>query len=269
MDRLSWSRKQLNRIIGCSLTCTLAFGCIFWTATAQAYSIYQPGTTGVDVSWPPPNCSAKPPTYAAFGIVGVTGGLDYTQNSCLITEASWFHNLSLYMNTGYPGVSYALKYATYPRHCSKTDENCLAYNYGFDAANYALIYAASRNVHSTVWWLDVETENSWTAQNDQNVSSIQGMIDAIRLNTFLPTIGIYSTPNQWRTITGGWQLNLPNWVGTGSGQKSAAVSACSANNFTGSGTWLTQYTTTLDHDYVCQQSPSSLNQLRSSAALRL
>lgn len=44
---------------------------------ALAKGIYTSGTVGNDVSWP--NCNAKPPTGAAFGIVGVNGGayIDY------------------------------------------------------------------------------------------------------------------------------------------------------------------------------------------------
>src|SRR5260370_30093847 len=117
---------------------------------AQLGNVYPTTSVGVDVSWPKPNCSADQPQ-AAFGIVGVTGGLDFTKNTCLLTEASWFHDLSLYMNTGFPGANYVQKYTTYPRKCSMHGAQCWAYSYGFSAEQYALLYAASQNVHSSLW----------------------------------------------------------------------------------------------------------------------
>jgi hypothetical protein len=127
----------------------------------------------------------------------------------------------------------------------------MAYNYGFNAAEYALLYAASQNVHATNWWLDVETENSWSPSYQENRASLQGMIDAIKQGTIFSNIGIYSTPLQWRQITGGWKNGLPNWVGTGSTQRADAINACSGSDFTAGGTQLTQYIQKLDQDYVC------------------
>ena len=74
---------------------------VLFGSTAMAQGVYTSGTVGNDVSWP--NCSAKPPSSAAFGIVGVTGGLSFSQNNCLAKQSNWFNNLSLYVNTGYPG----------------------------------------------------------------------------------------------------------------------------------------------------------------------
>jgi hypothetical protein len=223
------------------------------TPTIEAASIYPAGSSGADVSWPEANCNVSPPSEAAFGIVGVTGGLDFTRNTCLFREAHWFNHLSLYMNTGYPGVKYVRKVAGYPWGCRHDNDSCLAYSYGFDAAQYGLLYAASQNVHSTVWWLDVETENSWTPNKRDNRQAIQGMIDAIRQSIILPTIGIYSTPKQWRVITGGWRNGFSNWVGTGSAKRSVATAACQGSDFTAGGTVLTQYVLKLDHDYVCKR----------------
>ncbi len=223
------------------------------THQAAAFpSIYPPGGTGIDVSWPPSNCNTTPPPQADFGIVGVTGGLNFTQNPCLFSEAHWFDHLSLYMNTGYPELRVAQKFAQTPKPCSSGDNQCVAYDYGFNAAEYAILYAASQGVHATVWWLDVETENSWSPNHTYNRESIQGAIDAIKQETILPTIGIYSTPMQWRIITGDWRNYLPNWVGTGSSKRNIALAACKTSDFTLGGTWLAQYVLELDHDVVCQ-----------------
>lgn len=223
----------------------------FSSVTVAAQGLYQAGSTGVDVSWPPANCKAAEPSDTAFGIVGVTGGLDFKPNNCLLTEASWFTSRSLYMNTGYPGAALAAEHANGPHQCEPQDNRCVAFDYGYNAAEYALLYAASQNVHSTAWWLDVETENSWSTNAQENRAALNGMIAAIHRTVFFPTIGIYSTPKQWKQIMGNWQNNLPNWVGTGSSERSDALAACQGSDFTGGGTQLTQYILKLDHDYVC------------------
>lgn len=212
-----------------------------------------PTNTGNDLSWPPSNCTAIPPAYSVFGIVGVTGGLNFTQNPCLFRESHQFKQLSLYMNTGYPGPATAQKYANEAKSCIGQTSACLAYNYGYAAAQYALLYADSQNVNSNTWWLDVETENSWSHKTGENRASIQGAIDAINHESLFikPNIGIYSTPHQWKIITGGWKNKLPNWVGTGSVHRSEALKACAGNDFTGGGTKLTQYILQIDHDYQC------------------
>jgi hypothetical protein len=218
----------------------------------EAKNIYPSGKTGNDISWPPSNCNAEPPDFSAFGIVGVTGGLNFTQNPCLFRESHQFDQLSLYINTGYPGAEKAQKYKNSKYSCPDISIPCTAYNYGFAAAEYALMYADSQNVNANTWWLDVETENSWTKNTAENRASIQGAVDAIKKGSFFrPTIGIYSTPHQWKVITGDWKNMLPAWIGTGSTERKDAIAACSDHPFTGGTIHLTQYVLELDHDYVC------------------
>jgi len=181
----------------------------------------------------------------------VNGGLDFHYNKCIYDESKLFNNYSLYLNTGYPGQNYGLKFQHQPKLCSLTDSLCLAYNYGFNAAHNSIEYANLHYVHSVIWWLDVENSNSWTDNTLDNRESLIGMEAALQKYTFLPTIGFYSYPGQWDSITGYWENNLPNWVATGSNSYSYAVSYCSNQNFTGGGTWLSQYTTNLDYNYIC------------------
>src|SRR5579883_3626202 len=100
-------------------------------STTQAASVYQSGTTGVDLGYP--NCRTTVPK-TTFGVVGTEGGLGFTQNPCLVAEASQFSNLSLYANTGYPGATSAnaQKYMQSPKVCAATDLNCIAYDYGYN-----------------------------------------------------------------------------------------------------------------------------------------
>jgi hypothetical protein len=215
-------------------------------AVASAQAVYQSGTTGVDVSYP--NCTAKIPR-VSFGIVGVTHGLLYSYNSCLAAEASHFSNLSLYINTGWYDQSTHIN-ASSPRLCTAGDADCLAYNYGYNAALDALSYANSQGVHSSAWWLDVETANSWNSDVVQNQNSLQGSFDALSQNG-ATTLGVYSTTAQWQSVTGGWLNNWPNWGATTWRKASQAAKYCSGHQFTGGPTYLIQYSGSLDQDYAC------------------
>lgn len=203
----------------------------------------------VDVSWP--NCGAKTSDVFATGIVGVTGGLDFHPNPCAGEEAGWFSHYAIYMNTGYPGNARGQRFRSTPQHCGSKDNRCLAYNYGFNAALYAINYAAQQNVHAASWWLDVETENSWTDNFLVNRQFIRGAVAAIRQKVWFAEIGIYSSPNQWQEIVGPWQNKLPVWVATGATDKASAVKECKAKPFTGGKTWLSQYTIKFDENFPC------------------
>jgi hypothetical protein len=232
------------------LVAVVTIGISFHVVYAQG--VYQSQKIGNDVSWP--NCGVASPVGSPFGVVGVTGGLVFYPNPCLFQEAHWFTSLSLYMNTGYAGKDIAKKYASFPIQCNSLDESCLAYNFGYNAGIYAVNYAASQYVHANMWWLDVETENSWSTNTEYNRASLVGIINAIQQHTLLPIIGFYSYPSQWNSITGNWYNGYPSWTATGSDSLQAAMSYCH-QTFNGGPTWLTQYTTRLDDDYACKVSP--------------
>lgn len=223
-------------------------GPIIFTASAAALGPYTSGSVGADVSWP--NCSARQPNKTDFGVVGVTGGKGFSPNSCLAKQVGWFKNPTLYVNTGYPGVSYSSQYQNSPKNCSNSDLNCIAYNYGYNAGLYAVNYANTQGVNSKTWWLDVETMNTWMSDTAQNIQSLQGEIDALKINGVI-NYGVYSTTYQWNTITGNWQNGLPNWGATTWRTAKQAASFCTGHNFTGGPTWLMQFIGSLDQDYAC------------------
>ncbi len=203
----------------------------------------------VDVSWP--NCrTAQTATYAS-GIIGVTGGLDFHTNPCLAKEASWLLHYNVYINTGYPGNTRASRFINSPDRCNYNDSQCLAYNYGFNAAEYAINYADLNNVHSSFWWLDVETENSWTNNFLVNRQFINGVIAGIKQKLWLTNVGIYSAPNQWQELMGSWRNQLPEWLATGTTSHRSATLACHTKSFTAGPVLLTQFTTSLDQDLTC------------------
>jgi hypothetical protein len=215
---------------------------------AAAQGIYPSGSTGVDVSYP--NCSSSISNNLAFGIVGVTGGLNFHPNSCLSTESAHFKNLSFYTNTGYPGLTTALNYQNSPKTCATNDLNCLAYNYGYNAGQYAVSYAQAQGVWSSTWWLDVETMNTWSSDTAQNIQSLQGQTDALKASG-AASVGVYSTTAQWGSITGGWKNGFPSWGATTWQTARQAKTYCTGHEFTGGPTYLIQFRGKLDQDYAC------------------
>lgn len=203
----------------------------------------------VDASWP--NCKTAPGDAFAVGIVGVTGGLDFHANPCAGEEAGWFGHYAVYMNTGYPGRERGQRFKAWPRHCGSKDNRCLGYNYGYNAALYAIRQADLQNVHGDLWWLDVETENSWTDNYLVNRQFINGAIAAIHHKIWFSQVGIYSAPLQWQEIMGPWHNRLPAWIATGATKESAARKACRGKAFTGGKTWLSQYTVKFDQNHPC------------------
>lgn len=205
-------------------------------ATVSASGYYQTGSVGVDVSYP--NCSDTFPK-ADFGIVGVTGGLVYSENPCLREQAAAFNNLSLYINTGLNASEQSPYYAAAQEGCG-ADVYCAAYNYGYNAAKDALGYAASQGVTSDRWWLDVETENTWNADTLQNRQSIQGAYDAL-VDGGASMVGVYSTTYQWNEISGSWKNGWPSWGATTWATAKQAAKYCKGHEFTGGPSLLVQF----------------------------
>lgn len=217
---------------------------------ASAQTQYISGTSGVDIS--SPNCSVKVPS-TSFGVVGVTGGLVYSTNNCFQAEASKFSNLSLYMNTGLNADPNSSTYYQQAQVGCSGDVYCAAYNYGYNAAQNALNYAASQGVHATTWWLDVETMNTWNSDVLQNQKSLQGSYDALSA-AGATTIGAYSTTSQWQSVTGNWQNNWPSWGATTWTTAKQAAKYCTGHQFTGGPSLLMQYKSKqskVDQDYAC------------------
>ncbi len=211
------------------------------------------GSKLIDVSWP--NCQEVPVSQYKVGIVGVTGGLNFRPNPCLSSEISWFRRYALYLNSGYPGIDSGRKHMHTPLDCAPNAAVCLAYNYGYAAGKYALQAAARGGAASNVWFLDVETENSWTNSSAVNRAELAGELMAVSsIGLPVVAIGIYSTPTQWQIITGGWRNTLPEWLGTGQYTRVAALLGCRSPSFTGGPIWLSQYTVRLDTNVVCSSS---------------
>jgi hypothetical protein len=237
------------------------------TVGGSAASYYDPGSTGYDVSFP--QCSSRLPRDGDFAIVGVTRGLPWSANPCLKAQFQWADSrpdaAAFYVNTANPGPISQYWNRPGPKVCasptSYSDVGC-AYNYGWNAAEQAFQVAVSATSLSLaaghMWWLDVETANSWNGSKATNSATIQGYIDYFR-SRGVANVGVYSTGYQWGVITGGLQLaGVPNWV-AGLGSKRAAERNCNAG-FSGGPVWLTQYAAKgFDGNFVCSGAGQSLN----------
>lgn len=228
--------------------------------------------TTYDVSYP--QCGGALPADIDGGIVGVNGGRVYSANPCLATEWAWAvkatpYAPALYANTANPGPAYSSYWpkagTTYPRSCDASNSVDCSYDYGWNAAKDSFADAQSviGSAGGYVWWLDVETGNSWETlesaygQNAisraNDTAALQGAVDSL-VDSGVGQVGIYSTSYQWGQITGGTGTQFhaqPVWV-AGTGSLSTAQSNCTTTSFTSGPITLAQYAKSgYDADYHC------------------
>lgn len=208
------------------------------------------GAVGSDISWP--QCGTDYPSSYSFGIVGVTGGHPFSMNDCFGGEFAWAQA------TGTPQLYINLDYGLRPNGpltCVVGDDGCQAYNYGYDAAQWAFQSASAAtngaSAGTAVWWLDVETENYWADDSVQNTYVIQGALDYLQ-RFQNRTVGVYSTGHQWRELTGSYAPpSTPNWVAGADNLDDYAK--CSAGFWPGADVWAIQY---LNYDLDLDQNRS-------------
>lgn len=233
---------------------------------------------GNDVSWP--QCGRTLPTGQAFAIVGVTGGLANDTNPCFDTQLAWAETstgatvqpkVALYVNTANPGFpdsggSWWPGSNVYPEGsahnvenpygtCAGAYDSACAYMYGYAKAWDDVYTRGVAQPSQYTWWLDVETENTWSADRAANAAALEGMTDMFQ--SIGARVGIYSTGYMWGQIVGALPetsvlTQLPNWLAGASSEKSAKA-MCSAAPLTSRGTvTLTQYISrNLDYNVSC------------------
>ena len=206
---------------------------------------------GYDVSYP--QCSTAttpPPGTFTFGIVGVNGGRPFNYNSCLQAEYSTAATEqlapSLYINTGYSGA-YRRNITSYCSSQVPAASSALqqAWAIGCSEADSSMGYAVNQTPVA-MWWLDVETANSWSSSNlTLNQYTINGA--AFRLAQSGLPVGVYSSASMWTTITGSSSFAHPNIAA----DWEMAGGAC-GTGFSGDPVWLVQSTSGgVDTDTAC------------------
>lgn len=231
-----------------------------------------PTLLGNDVSWP--QCKSALPSGQAFAIVGVNDGLANGTNPCLSQQLDWAAksaggtgqpNVALYVNTANPGLAgswwptsnvYNGQTVTNPYGtCAGANDQACAYMYGYGRAYEDANIRGVSNPGSYLWWLDVETINTWQTDKVANQADLEGM--TAYFHSIGAEVGLYSTTYQWGQLIGNVPAssnlyNLPSWI-PGSRNEKAAKDACSSSPLTaGSQVTLTQFVSkSLDYDYSC------------------
>lgn len=230
-------------------------------AAPQASAAPSPGegveqSLGNDVSWP--QCDKSLPKGQAFAIVGVNNGLANTTNPCLAEQLEWAETSShhpdqptvaLYVNTANPGLagSWWPSSNEYPEgtavrnpygtcESGEISEAC-SYMYGYAKAYDDAYIRGINNPSSYLWWLDVETENSWSTHRAANRAVLEGMTDFF--HSIGADVGIYSSRLQWRQIVGPVRsssslYSLPSWLAGASTERGAEAN-CSRAPLTAGG----------------------------------
>lgn len=220
---------------------------------ALASGVYAPGAEGSDFSWP--QCGHDVSVAGnMFGVVGVNGGRPFTMNPCFGEQyrqaSSGGASPAVYINL--ESGSAAGGYET----CGG-DEYCAAYNFGYNAAEYAFTqaYYATKGavLGANTWWLDVETANDWSDRQDLNAAVVRGAGDYLTRYAGR-SLGVYSTRGQYWAITGGLYApaGVGNWVAGASDLGDTDL--CGAALWPGGQVWFIQYENddiNLDQDYAC------------------
>ena len=237
---------------------------------AQAATAPGPGN---DVSWP--QCGKALPKGQTFGIVGVNNGLANTTNPCLGTQLTWAGTakggtgqplVALYVNTANPGASGSWWPASntyggttvanpYGECTAGSYGAACSYMYGYAKANDDATIRGVSNPASYLWWLDVETGNSWSSETLANRADLEGM--AAYFASIGARAGLYSTRSQWDQIVGAVPsasnlYTLPSWL-AGARSLAGAKRNCADAALTGGGkVTLTQYVSGgFDYDHSC------------------
>lgn len=285
LSPLNWYNLIMKKLLAGFIVVTVSLFLITPSVSAARPS---GGTTtktplGIDVSWP--QCGKKLPSGHAFAIVGVNGGLANTTNECLKEQLIWANKavggtpqekVQLYVNTANPG---GLNTESWPKMaspenpyvtCDGSDSLGCAWQYGWNRAledardRFAPAVAETSLVKDPayyLWWLDVETENTWklsgsTFDTQSNVVVLEGMTAYFK--SIGARVGLYSTGQQWGQIAGNSvtstsNLNkLINWR-PGGANLVTARQACGATALTAGGSVvLTQFVSkNLDYNYSC------------------
>jgi hypothetical protein len=186
---------------------------------------------GYDISWP--ECGGAMPPSSSVAIVGVDDGHLFSQNPCFDQELAWASTAAeqgLYMVVDSPigwTSPHVLQYAYHgpAGDCTATEYACLSFNWGYNAASYAVQWAESQGADTSQWWLDTElptstsidppgancyAPNFWVCDPAYNDIVVQAAAAVLRADG--KSVGVYSTKTQWQSITGGMPFAGPIWI---------------------------------------------------------
>lgn len=147
-------------------------------------------------------------------------------------------------------------------NCAHGSDAACSYVYGYAQAyadvNYRVTQKTDPAGKPWMWWLDVETVNSWESGSAASLLANQADLEGM-VAYFTSTgahVGVYSTSSQWKAITGAPKnttlAGLPSWL-PGAHTLQDAISNCALPALTPGGhVTVTQYTSSIDSDYACR-----------------
>ena len=214
-------------------------------------------THGFDVSWP--QCSGAtarhmPAHRPSYLILGLTHGRGHTENPCLAAQLAWAQQhdvpVGAYLVVSYPTVQQRAAAETGAFGTCHGDLACRLRNDGAAQAADAIAVMRNADAPAPMVWVDVEFRHvqRWPRSHSNNVRVLQGVLAGLRA-AGVP-YGVYTTAYMWQSITGGWRVDVPNWLPGGGGNRAKAKRMCRATA-TGGPTWVVQYTRSLDEDLTC------------------
>jgi len=127
--------------------------------------------------------------------------------------------------------------------------------YGYAKAYDDVHLRGVSNPSVYLWWLDVETDNSWSADRQANRADLEGM--TAYFQSIGARVGLYAGSSQWGQIVGqvpaGSNLNsLPSWLAGARTLNGAKNNCASAPLTPGGRVTLTQFVSRgFDYDYSC------------------
>jgi hypothetical protein len=239
---------MLRRVLLASVALTVALTASTATAAGAAEPTRTTTATGYDVSYP--QCGAALPARQDIAVVGVNAGTGTTSNPCLAPQLAWGDAVTadgsvlradVYVNTANPGhlgdwwptadLTRSGDPISNPKgRCAGAENAACAYAYGYSVGLDDVRGRGVTDPGARMWWLDVETMNSWSWNRQANLATLEGMAAAIRAGG--GDIGIYSTQRQWNLIIGDSTpsvalAGVPSWI-AGATSRAGAVSSCEA-----------------------------------------
>jgi hypothetical protein len=214
-------------------------------------------THGYDISWP--QCSGSsayhlPGGHPRYVVLGLTHGAGHTANPCLQDQLSWARSrgsrVAAYLVPSYPTKTQrsAAKVGIYG--ACRGSLRCKLHNDGAAQAADALLVLRRAGLDLPMLWVDVEFRSNpaWTRYDGRNRAVIEGVFRGLREAGV--RYGVYTTSYMWDHITGGWRVDVPNWLPSGNGSATTARGMCRTSG-TGGTTWLVQYTREWDENLTC------------------
>ncbi|NYG59161.1 hypothetical protein BJ980_002084 [Nocardioides daedukensis] len=214
------------------------------------YGLKDP-TYGSDISWPqcPKGAGSvkgreglgmpMPKKEWKFVVIGLTNGPAMTQNPCLADQLAWAKKnkvlVSAYAVATYPSDDQLAQFGTTGPYDASTTEGKLS-NWGYAQGVFNIKTLQDVNLPVPALWIDVEPVPSpplvaWSKDTAANALVVQGISRAYREADY--RIGIYSTPNLWRTVVGKLRLGYPEWRAAGPTSEKEAVRRCRGESIQG------------------------------------